>query len=43
MVYRTQYTFIVQMNEDDGLMPINILPIIMILGQNIMHSYEETL
>ena len=29
------------MNEDDGLMPINMLLIIMFLGQSIMLSYQE--
>ena len=41
MVYRTRYAFIIQMNEDDGLMPINMLLIIMLLGQSIMLSYQE--
>lgn len=41
MVYRTHYTFIIQMNEDDGLMPINMLLIIMFLGHSIMLSYQE--
>lgn len=43
MVNRSQETVFVQTSEDEGLMPINILLIIMFLGPRIIPIHQETL